>query len=809
VSSSSTPIYGFPYPNGDDSLSNLANRIQELAYYIEYTYDTLGIILSSSAAFIQTGTAAGGVLSGTYPNPDFAVDMATQAELSAHTGSSTSVHGISNTASLVYTSDSRLSNARTPTTHASSHASAGSDPLTLSPSQITGTAVITTDSRLSDARTPTTHASSHGSGGSDQITIAPSQVTGTAVITTDSRLSDSRTPTSHASTHASAGSDPITIANTQVTGLGTASTKNAPSTGNASSTEVVLGSDTRLTNSRTPSTHASTHVPGGSDEIDLTKIVALSGSFPTLPNSLYPAGSLLAYGASAPYTLYRSTGSAWDQVGASSSGSTPSGPAGGDLTGTYPNPTLAAAGTSGTYTKITTDSKGRVTSGTTLSATDIPTLTLAKISDAGTSASKNVPATGNAASGEVVLGSDTRLTDSRTPSGSAGGDLTGSYPNPTLAAVGTSGTYTKVTTDSKGRVTSGTTLAKTDIPTIDANQVTGTAITAADTGTVTNTMLAGSIADTKLSTISTAGKISNSATTATSANTASAIVARDSSGNFSAGTITATLSGNASTVTTNANLTGDVTSTGNTTTIASGAVTSAKLATAVSNALAPTGSMMMYAGSSAPSGWVLCDGTTYDGTSATYLALWGVVGTTYGGTGQSSFKVPDMRGNVPIGVKSTQTASPDVSALGKTGGAFTFTLTSNQIPTHTHSATGLTFTGSSVTSGAGSSHSHTIAHTHTVSPNIQVSQTSNVSTAAANVRVAYPSDSTVSNRVTDTGYNVTSGASSAANSGTESAHTHSVTAAGSIGGSTGNNTTTGSAVDNFQPFLAVNYIIKL
>ena len=43
--------------------------------------------------------------------------------------------------------------------------------------------------------------------------------------------------------------------------------------------------------------------------------------------------------------------------------------------------TLAAAGTAGTYTKVTTDSKGRVTSGTTLSATDIPTLTAAKISD--------------------------------------------------------------------------------------------------------------------------------------------------------------------------------------------------------------------------------------------------------------------------------------------------------------------------------------------------------------------------------------------------------------------------------------------
>jgi hypothetical protein len=140
----------------------------------------------------------------------------------------------------VITTDSRLADARTPTAHKTSHSTGGSDALVasdigaapatgISPSAITGTAVVTADSRLSDARTPTAHKTSHSTGGSDALVasdigaapatgISPSAITGTAVITTDARLSDARTPTTHATSHQSGGSDALTLAAAQVTG---------------------------------------------------------------------------------------------------------------------------------------------------------------------------------------------------------------------------------------------------------------------------------------------------------------------------------------------------------------------------------------------------------------------------------------------------------------------------------------------------------------------------------------------------------------------------------------------------------------
>ncbi len=88
------------------------------------------------------------------------------------------------------------------------------------------------------------------------------------------------------------------------------------------------------------------------------------------------------------------------------------------------------------------------------------------------------------------------------------------------------------------------------------------------------------------------------------------------------------------------------------------------------------GEIRIFAGNFAPAGWQFCDGTLLP--ISEFETLFNLIGTTYGGDGQSTFAVPDMRGRIPIHMGNGFT-------LAETGGVETVTLTVSQIPSHSHS----------------------------------------------------------------------------------------------------------------------------
>ena len=111
----------------------------------------------------------------------------------------------------------------------------------------------------------------------------------------------------------------------------------------------------------------------------------------------------------------------------------------------------------------------------------------------------------------------------------------------------------------------------------------------------------------------------------------------------------------------------------------------------------PTGAIVQSAAITRSAGWLLCDGTAYDGTDVRYSALFALIGTTFGGTG-TSFKVPDFGGRVAVG-NGTSTG-----ALGGWGGTRLVMITSTTAgaPAHNHTLT-----------DPGHTHSPNVTGTHT------------------------------------------------------------------------------------------------
>ncbi|MDQ3898292.1 MAG: tail fiber protein [Actinomycetota bacterium] len=94
------------------------------------------------------------------------------------------------------------------------------------------------------------------------------------------------------------------------------------------------------------------------------------------------------------------------------------------------------------------------------------------------------------------------------------------------------------------------------------------------------------------------------------------------------------------------------------------------------------GEIMMFAGNFAPRGWAMCNGQILP--IAQNTALFSILGTTYGGNGQTTFALPDLRGRVPMHFGQ----GPGLSArtLGEQGGEESVTLIQAQLPQHSHTA---------------------------------------------------------------------------------------------------------------------------
>lgn len=103
----------------------------------------------------------------------------------------------------------------------------------------------------------------------------------------------------------------------------------------------------------------------------------------------------------------------------------------------------------------------------------------------------------------------------------------------------------------------------------------------------------------------------------------------------------------------------------------------------------PIGAVLGYGGASAPAKWLLCDGAAV--SRATYSRLFGLMGTSFGtGDGSTTFNLPDFRGRFALGKDNLGGSSADrvtaaeADTIGQASGSESHTLTTAQMPSHTH-----------------------------------------------------------------------------------------------------------------------------
>ena len=209
----------------------------------------------------------------------------------------------------------------------------------------------------------------------------------------------------------------------------------------------------------------------------------------------------------------------------------------------------------------------------------------------------------------------------------------------------------------------------------------------------------------------------------------------------------------------------------------------------------PVGAVTMFAGGAAPTNWLLCNGQSL-ATTGTYAALFAILGYAFGGSG-ANFNLPNLQTKFPIGAGAGM-------ALGATGGANTVTLSTAQLPAHTHTITQV-------------AHAHTASqpahvhpdpgHAHTISDPGH-SHGINVGGTATGVNFQAGSGFTpapTNTNAADTNIGINGAVTNLQAAGGDAVTVNATTPSGPTAtGSVGS----GAVVPTVPPFQAINFIIK-